>query len=65
METGNLLIDTSIIIDYLRKKNKSKSQFYNIDEKGTDEKDKRKVRHHSGTKGGNATLNGSMPPYFQ
>ncbi len=30
METGNLLIDTSIIIDYLRKKNKRNSQFYKI-----------------------------------
>ena len=28
METGNLLIDTSILIDHLRKKNKRKSQFY-------------------------------------
>jgi predicted nucleic acid-binding protein len=30
MAAGNLLIDTSIIIDYLRKKNKRKSQFYKI-----------------------------------
>ena len=30
METGNLLIDTSIIIEYLRKKDKKKSQFYKI-----------------------------------
>jgi len=30
METGNLLIDTSILIDYLRKKNKRGSQLYKI-----------------------------------
>ena len=30
MEPGNLLIDTSIIIDHLRKKNKRKSQYYKI-----------------------------------
>ncbi|NIM11069.1 MAG: PIN domain-containing protein [Candidatus Aminicenantes bacterium] len=30
MAVGNLLIDTSIIIDHLRKKNKNKSQLYNL-----------------------------------
>lgn len=30
MESGDLLIDTSIIIDYLRKNNKRKSQFFKI-----------------------------------
>ncbi len=30
MATGNLLVDTSILIDYLRKKNKRKTQFYKI-----------------------------------
>jgi predicted nucleic acid-binding protein len=30
MGTGNILIDTSIIIDHLRKKNKKKSQLFNI-----------------------------------
>jgi predicted nucleic acid-binding protein len=30
MAVGNLLIDTSIIIDHLRKKNKKNSQLYNI-----------------------------------
>jgi tRNA(fMet)-specific endonuclease VapC len=30
MEPGNLLIDTSILIDHLRKKNKRKSQYYKI-----------------------------------
>jgi predicted nucleic acid-binding protein len=30
METGSLLIDTSILIDHLRKKKKRKSQFYKI-----------------------------------
>ena len=30
MAVGNLLIDTSIIIDHLRKKNKKSSQLYNI-----------------------------------
>jgi tRNA(fMet)-specific endonuclease VapC len=30
MADGNLLIDTSIIIDHLRKKNKKNSQLYNI-----------------------------------
>ena len=30
MAVGNLLIDTSIIIDHLRKKNKNKSQLYHI-----------------------------------
>jgi predicted nucleic acid-binding protein len=30
METRNVLIDTSIIVDHLRKKNKSKSELYKI-----------------------------------
>jgi len=30
MAVGNLLIDTTVIIDHLRKKNKKKSQFYHI-----------------------------------
>lgn len=30
MAIGNLLIDTSIIIDHLRKQNKDNSRFYNI-----------------------------------
>ena len=30
METGNVLIDTSIIIDHLRKKNKKKSRLFEI-----------------------------------
>jgi rRNA-processing protein FCF1 len=30
MAVGNLLIDTSIIIDHLRKKNKKNSQLYHI-----------------------------------
>jgi predicted nucleic acid-binding protein len=33
MEAGNLLIDTSIIIDHLRKKNKKKSRYYHIVDK--------------------------------
>lgn len=30
MAAGNLLVDTSILIDYLRKKDKKKTQFYKI-----------------------------------
>ena len=30
MAAGNLLVDTSILIDYLRKKNKRKTEFYKI-----------------------------------
>ena len=33
MENNRILIDTSIVIDYLRKKNKAKSQFIKLFQK--------------------------------